>query len=257
LDKGKALPRWLLFKTSNGQFEGVPDVSDVGEVYVRVQAWGAKGDVARDVFAINVVPKTSYQIPECDAGQDRLQISVLVDAQLKNIGPKRRVAAIRNLAGFLSVSPVSHKSASDVNKNNRYDIEISGYCENVEPRLGECRVPARRDGRGRRRGQLEARSHHAGPSGGAQVPLDVRPLWPLAAAGKTAGTGQGRHSGRGAAAACDRVAGAADNPKTANHQSSNQGEKTGKFHIIGMMPLDFFQITHLTFDPHIVSNNIT
>jgi len=79
----------------------------VGEVYVRVQAWGAKGDVARDVFAINVVPKTSYQIPECDAGQDRLQISVLVDAQLKNIGPKSRVAAVRNLAGFLSVSPVS------------------------------------------------------------------------------------------------------------------------------------------------------
>lgn len=106
LDKGKVLPRWLLFQTSNGQFEGVPDVSDVGEVYVRVQAWGAKGDVARDVFAINVVPKTSYQIPECDAGQDRLQISVLVDAQLKNIGPKRRVAAIRNLAGFLSISPV-------------------------------------------------------------------------------------------------------------------------------------------------------
>jgi Putative Ig domain len=108
LEKGKTLPRWLLFQTSNGQFEGVPDASDVGEVYVRVQAWGAKGDVARDVFAINVVPKTSYQIPECDAGQDRLQISVLVDAQLKNIGPKSRVAAVRNLAGFLSVSPVSY-----------------------------------------------------------------------------------------------------------------------------------------------------
>jgi len=113
MEKGKSLPRWLLFQSSNGQFEGVPEASDVGEVYLKVQASGSKGEAARDVFAINVVPKSSYQIPECDAGQDRLQISVLVDAQLKNIGPKRRVAAIRNLAGFLSVSPVneSHWSA--------------------------------------------------------------------------------------------------------------------------------------------------
>jgi hypothetical protein len=110
MDKGKSLPRWLLFHSSTGTFEGVPEASDVGEVYVRVQASGTKGDTARDVFAINVVPKSSYQIPECDAGLDRLQISVLVDAQLKNIGPKRRVAAIRNLAGFLSVSPVSLQS---------------------------------------------------------------------------------------------------------------------------------------------------
>ncbi|XP_065353025.1 dystroglycan 1 [Cloeon dipterum] len=105
VDKSKSLPKWLLFQATTGHFEGVPGASDVGEVYVRVIARGENGESATDVFAINVVPKSNYQIPECDVGQDRLQISVLVDAQLKKINPKRRVASIRNLAGFLSVSP--------------------------------------------------------------------------------------------------------------------------------------------------------
>ncbi|XP_059483684.1 dystroglycan 1 [Neocloeon triangulifer] len=112
VDKGKALPRWLLFEAASGHFEGVPEASDVGEVYVRVVARGGAGETASDVFAINVVPKSTYQVPECDAGQDRLQISVLVDAQLAKISPKSRVAAVRNLAGFLSVSPDTVKMLS-------------------------------------------------------------------------------------------------------------------------------------------------
>ncbi|PSN48490.1 hypothetical protein C0J52_14055 [Blattella germanica] len=114
---GVPLPSWLLFDKTTGLFEGVPSSHDLGEHYVTVRALGQLSqDWAKDVFSIEVVESTKKEplkkaVPlkdqhhkvKCNVGEDATVLTIVMDVKFDHLKPKQRVAAIKNLSGFLSL----------------------------------------------------------------------------------------------------------------------------------------------------------
>ncbi|KAJ9584025.1 hypothetical protein L9F63_021629 [Diploptera punctata] len=107
---GAQLPSWLMFDKEKGLFEGVPSSQDLGENYVTVRAFGQfSQDWAKDVFSIEVIENSrksaslKEQHHKCNVGEDATVLTIVMDARFDHLKPKQRVAAIKNLSGFLSL----------------------------------------------------------------------------------------------------------------------------------------------------------
>lgn len=114
---GAGLPRWLHFNNSTKMLEGVPTVSDVGQVYVTVIAMDENSNSASDVFLIDVLPATHkstkvYLLKDADAlakqfickpDEEIATISVTLDGDLNSMESSRRVQVIRRMAKHLDM----------------------------------------------------------------------------------------------------------------------------------------------------------
>ncbi|XP_015597987.1 dystroglycan isoform X2 [Cephus cinctus] len=120
---GKPLARWLYWDEAASTFLGVPSTKDIGQHFVNIKAYGRHGDVAKDGFAIQVIPEGRDQVAHkdgsthCNEGEDQTILTILLDARYDSLKPFVKVDAIENLAGFLGL----HTSAFSIHPHGAKD----------------------------------------------------------------------------------------------------------------------------------------
>lgn len=63
---GSPLPRWLYWDDAASTLMGVPSKKDVGSHHLSVKAIGNRGDTAKDLFILQVVPEKQEELKHRD-----------------------------------------------------------------------------------------------------------------------------------------------------------------------------------------------
>jgi len=112
LDDGSALPAWLTFSASTGEFFGTPENGDVGTVNVRVTAEDSAGATAQSIFSIQVAPPTGDDL------LDGVVLTGLIDG-----GPGNDTITYETASDAVTISLVAGGSGAEAIGDTYVNIE--------------------------------------------------------------------------------------------------------------------------------------